>query len=546
MAFREVSVIEVREVLRAWLMGVGLRKVAEQAGVDRKTARRYVEAAQAAGLVREGGAGQLTDELIGQVVDRVRPVRADGRHGASWAVLEARHEQIRGWVEQGLQVEKIRLKLVRLGVQVPYRTLHRFCVERCAFSRGKTTVRVLDGAPGKECQVDFARLGLIYDPGQGRRRVAHVLIFTAVYSRHMFIWLTFSQTLEAVIAGCEQAWRFFGGVFKVLIPDNLSPVITDADAVNPTFTAGWLDYAQHAGFATDPARVRAPQDKPRVERMVQYVRGNFFAGEDFADLADAQARAEAWCRSTAGLRLHGTTAARPAEVFAEREADCLLPLPERLYDVPIFKKVKVHKDYHVEIGKALYSVPGEYIGRHLLARADGALVKLFDRGRLIKTHPRQAPGGRSTDRADLPEQRATYAMRDIDTLIRSAHRAGTNIGIYAERHFDDSLPWTRMRQVYRLLGLVRRYGAEPVDAACGKALELDVLSVSKISAMLAAGTEHVPIPAPRPAAGGAGRFARDPAEFNPPRRAHLALVGADTADISAAAIAATDSPGRPS
>jgi DNA-binding IclR family transcriptional regulator len=73
MAFREVAVIEVREVLRGWLGGAGLRKVAEQAGVDRKTARWYVEAAQRAGLVRDGGADQLTDELIGEVIERVRP-----------------------------------------------------------------------------------------------------------------------------------------------------------------------------------------------------------------------------------------------------------------------------------------------------------------------------------------------------------------------------------------------------------------------------------------------------------------------------------------
>ncbi|MGH3903660.1 MAG: hypothetical protein ACRDTE_05630, partial [Pseudonocardiaceae bacterium] len=76
--------------------------------------------------------------------------------------------------------------------------------------------------------------------------------------------LTYSQTLAAVIAGCEAAWEFFGGVFKVLIPDNLKAVVTDADALNPTLSTGWLDYAQHAGFGTDPARVRSPQDKPRV------------------------------------------------------------------------------------------------------------------------------------------------------------------------------------------------------------------------------------------------------------------------------------------
>lgn len=86
MAFREVRVTEVYEVLRRWLTGEGLRTVAERAGVDRKTARRYVAAAEAAGLVREEGEGQLSDELLGAVVAAVRPVRPSG-HGAAWQTL---------------------------------------------------------------------------------------------------------------------------------------------------------------------------------------------------------------------------------------------------------------------------------------------------------------------------------------------------------------------------------------------------------------------------------------------------------------------------
>lgn len=88
MAFREVAVNEIREVLRAWLGGAGLRRVAAQAGVDRKTARRYVEAAVEAGLARDGGPAQLTDELVGQVAQVVRPVRPGG-HGLGWEQLEA-------------------------------------------------------------------------------------------------------------------------------------------------------------------------------------------------------------------------------------------------------------------------------------------------------------------------------------------------------------------------------------------------------------------------------------------------------------------------
>jgi transposase len=513
MAFREVAVTEIREVLRAWLTGAGLRRVAAQAGVDRKTARRYVAAAVAAGLARDGGAGQLTDGLVGQVAEVVRPVRPGG-HGLGWERLEACRAEIGAWVKEGLTVVKIGVLLERRGIVVPYRTLHRFCAERCGYGRAAAaTVRVADGEPGAECQLDFGYLGMLFDPVTGRQRKVHALIFTACYSRHMFVWLSFTQTLAALVAGCEAAWVFFGGVFKVLIPDNASAIVADADAVNPRFTVGWLDYAQHCGFATDPARVRSPKDKPKVERAVQYVRGNFFAGEHFTGLADAQARAEAWCRDVAGMRIHGTIQDRPAEVFAEQEAGALLPL-SLPYDVPVFATVKVHRDFHVEVGRALYSAPKEYLGCHLDARADTALVKLFHRGQLVKTHPRQQPGRRVTDPADLPAEKTTYAMRDVTALARAARRHGDAIGVYAERLLDTDLPWTKMRQVYRLLGLARRYGPGPVDAACARALDLDVVNVTKIASMLEKATENTPLP-PRPAAAATARFARDPAEYRP-------------------------------
>jgi hypothetical protein len=152
MAYREVAVTEVREVLRGWLTGQGLRKVAEQAGVDRKTARRYVEAAVQAGLVRDGGPEQLTDELIGQVIDGARPARTHG-HGVAWEALEVQRAQIAEWVGKDLTVVKIGDLLARRGVMVPYRTLHRFCVERAGFrADARTTLRVADGEPGQECQ----------------------------------------------------------------------------------------------------------------------------------------------------------------------------------------------------------------------------------------------------------------------------------------------------------------------------------------------------------------------------------------------------------
>jgi transposase len=511
------------------MSGLGQRSAAQRAGMDRKTAARYIEAAQEVGVARDGGVDQLDDGVIGEIVGLVRPVRPDG-HGQTWEGLRDRQEQITQWVGKGLTIVKIHEFLAREGVVVAYRTLVRFCEQCCGFTgrRPAETVRVADGDPGVECQLDFGEVGLLFDPAVQRRRRTWALVFTAVYSRHQFVWLTHSQTLEALIAGCEAAWAFFGGVFKIIVTDNMKAIVAKADAVNPVLTQGWLDYAQHCGLHTDTARVRTPTDKPRVERAILYIQRNFWAGESFVDLADAQARVVIWCTSTAGLRVHGTTQARPAEVFAEAEQSLLLAVPAP-YDVPVFKTCKVHRDYHIEMCRSLYSVPREYLGQSVDVRADSALVRVTFRGRVVKVHPRMPAGRPSTDPTDLPEHKSAYAMRDLDRLVADARRHGEHVGEYAQRLLDESpLPWTRMRTVYRLLGLSRRYGGEAVDAACVRALDLDVVNVTKIESMLKRAAETLPAPKPRPVAATAGRFARDPGEYAVGRR-HLRLVhDADT------------------
>ena len=307
--------IEIREILRLWLQGRGLREVARLSGTDRKTVRRYVDRARACGVDRDGEACQLTDELLAAVIGGVRPSRPNGKSQA-WETIGAQAEQIKAWLDQDLTLTKVHTLLGRRGVLVSYRTLHRYAVTELEFGQRQTTVRVADCEPGAEVQVDFGRLGLLTDAADGRRRVVHGLIFTAVYSRHTFVWPTYRQTLNDVIAGFEAAWAFFGGVFAVVIPDNMKAIVDRADATDPKLNDAFREYAQARGFAVDPARVRSPRDKPRVERSVSYVRSNFFAGEDFRDLDDCRARAAHWCGEVAGMRVHGTTRLHPAEVFA--------------------------------------------------------------------------------------------------------------------------------------------------------------------------------------------------------------------------------------
>jgi hypothetical protein len=353
----------------------------------------------------------------------------------------------------------------------------------------------------------------VFDPARGRNRVVHALIFTACYSRHSFVWLTHRQTTEAVIAGFEAAWVFFGGVFRTVIPDNMAAIVDGADALEPRLNQAFVEYAQARGFMVDPARVRSPQDKGRVERSVPFVRRSFFAGEDFVDLADAQRRAEAWCDTTAGLRVHGTTQARPIEVFAGEEQPRLGPAPAEVYDLPIYATAKVHRDHHIEVARALYSVPGSLIGQRVEVRADRQLVRVFHHGQLVKVHPRQAPGRRSTDPDDLPSHKTVYALRDLDRLRRMAAGHGDAIGTFAAALLEHPLPWTKMRQVYALLGLVKKWGPARVEAACASALEHEQVNVGLIGRMLERGTEHTTIQPSLPGTVIAGRFARDPGHF---------------------------------
>lgn len=518
MAFREVRVFEVREVLRLWLRGKGLRPIGELSGMDRKTVRRYVDAAVELGLDRAGGDDQLTDVLLGQVVERVRPHRSDGR-GQARRLLDRHRDQLVEWLDNdGLTVVKVHQLLERKGVVVPERTLHRYALEELGIGRSarSSTVRVADGKPGDELQVDFGRLGRIPDPETDKQRDLWALVFTPVVSRFSFVWLTHRQRTEDVIAGFEAAWVFFGGVFATVVPDNMKTIVDAADALEPRLNQAFVEYAQARGFVIDPARVRSPQDKPRVERVVPYVRNNFFAAETFIDLADAQRRVEVWCRQRAGMRTHGTTQLRPAEHFGVEEAPVLAPAPRTVYDVPIYATAKVHRDHHIEVAKALYSIPGNLIGTRVEVRADRSLVRVFSRGQLIKIHPRQRPGGRSTDPEDLPSERTVYAMRDLDKLQRIAAGHGPAIGTYAAALLDIPLPWTKMRQVYALLGLVKKWGPDRVNAACERALDAEAINVGLIGRMLERGTENgdgVAVQQSLPHTVTRARFARDDSHF---------------------------------
>jgi hypothetical protein len=259
---------------------------------------------------------------------------------------------------------------------------------------------------------------------------------------------------------------------------------------------GFLEYAQSRGFHVDPTRVRAPRDKARVERSVQTVRDDCFGGEEPRSLDEARVLGRHWCFDGYGLRRHSTTQRLPREHFEAEERAALLPGPSEPYDVPQWSEPKVAPDQHAQVARALYSLPRPFRGRRLRARADAHTVRFYDGTKLVKAHPRVAPGQRQTDPADFPPEKAACARRDRAFFERQAAEHGVHIGRFAERLLAGPLPWGRMRQVFALLGLVRRYGATRLEAACQIALEADMTNVHRLRRLV----ETAPPPPPSPTA----------------------------------------------
>lgn len=493
MAYREVTMLEIKEVLRQWLGGWGKKRVASRSGLDPKTVRRYIQAAADCGLRPESGLPALTEDKMAEVMHALRG--GPGRpRGPSWQLCEAHRERIARLLQGRVRLSKVRRLLLREGIRIPYPTLHRFAVAELDFGRRAATIAVVDGEPGGELQVDTGWMTLLEPEGAAGARRFRAWIFTAVRSRHRFVYPCFKENTATAIEACEAAWEFFDGVFRVLIPDNTKAIISQADPLSPVATPDFLEYAQARGFALDPARVRRARDKGRVERAVIDVREDCFRGEVLRTLDDACRRARTWCLDEYGTRRHSTTQRRPLEHFLDEEQPALLPAPVTPYEAPLFAGPKVARDQYAQVAKALYSLPRQFMGQKLRARADSQTVRFYAKGILVKTHPRKPPGGRATDPADFPPEKAAYAHRDVAFFRGRAAQHGPAIGALAGKLLEGPLPWARMRQVYALLSLAKKYGDDRVEAACRLALAAEMHDVHRLKRMLAHGAVAPPSP----------------------------------------------------
>jgi transposase len=307
---------------------------------------------------------------------------------APWrAVIEAK-------LELGLSAQRIHQDLVaEHDFAGSYYSVRRFV--RGLEAAQELPFRRLECGPGEEAQVDFGRGAPVVSP-DGRRR-PYVFRVVLSHSRKAYSEAVYRQTTDDFLRCLENALWHFGGVPQRLVLDNLRAAVKRADWFDPDLNPKVLSFARHYGTAFLPTRPYTPRHKGKVERGIDYVQENALKGRTFASLGEENQFLLDWEQTVADTRLHGTTRRQVGTHFAAAERPALRPLPAERF--PCFHEARrvVHRDGHVEVERAYYSVPPEYLGRRVWARWDGRLVRVFnERLEQIALHVRHEPGRFST------------------------------------------------------------------------------------------------------------------------------------------------------
>jgi transposase len=489
MARRQFQVIDIVEVLQHWHAGRAKAVVATSLGLDRKTVRKYVSAAENAGFAPGGEPLSRTQwvEHVNEWFPELTKARVRSR---TFEVINVH----RSLIEEMLATNTVATVHQRLrdehGLGVGVTSFRLYVAEEFAEEKARSRVTVWrpEVPPGEEAQIDYGILGSWSDPSTGKVHRIWAFVMILAFSRHMFVRPVIRMDEQSWVAAHVAAFAYFNGAPARLVPDNLATGVTKSDLYDPLINRAYAELAAHYGCLVDPARVRRPKDKPRVERPMPYVRDSFWRGRDFTSEGAMQEAALVWCDEVAGRRHHRSLeGVQPLELFHESEAPALRALPPSPFELASWSTPKVGPDCHVKVGRTLYSVPWRYLGRRLDARESDRTVEIFCDGVVIKTWAR-LERGRQSDWADYPPEKVAFFMRTPQWCRARARELGPHV-----REVVDVLMEVnalhRLRSAQGVIRLAERY-EDRLDAACQRALEVGDPSYRTVKGILVAGTEH--------------------------------------------------------
>jgi transposase len=455
---RKLKMAEVHTIRMLSQAGHSNREISRLTGIHRETVAKYV------------------------AEDDSKPAKPDprGRSGPSSA-CESFRELIQAKLEAGLSGVRIFQDLRdEHGFTASYSSVRRYL--QTLEKTSPVPFRRIEVAPGEEAQIDFGTGAQVIRDGKRRRPWMFRIVLS--HSRKCYSECVWRQSTDDFIQCLENAFAYFAGVPKHLVIDNLKAAVARADWYDPEVHPKLQSFANHYRTIFLPTKAYTPRHKGKIESGVKYAKNNALKGRTFSSLTEQNDFLLDWETRIADTRIHGTTKRQIRLQYEQIERPALLPLP--LDRFPFFHESRrtVHRDGFVEVAKAYYSVPPEYVGRRLWVRWDSWLVRIFDdRWKQLIVHARAEPGRFQTADNHIPKQKVSAVERGADSLLRHLALVGPHT-----RQWSEALTQARGVEAVRVLvglkALARKYPSESLERACRIALSSGAFRLRVIRELL--------------------------------------------------------------
>jgi transposase len=489
----QLKMAMVHAILTLTRLGWSQRRIAQELEVDRETVARYVHSPPAdCGCPCEPSEAKPATNPIPGSEPASNPIPGfevaglpcPGKDPGPESLCEPFRAVIAEKLQQGLTGQRIYQDLVEgHGFSASYSSIRRF-VQRLDQSR-PIPFRRLEVLPGEQAQVDFGTGAAVLRP-EGKRRRPHVFRVVLSFSRKAYSEVVYHQTTENFLRCLENAFWYFGGVPQTIVIDNLKAAVGQADWYDPDLHPKIQSFCQHYGTVILPTKPRMARHKGKIERGVGYVQSNALKGRTFGSLAEQNEYLWDWEKRIADTRIHGTTR-QQVQVLFQEEKPHLTPLPAGRF--PSFEEGRrsVHRDGHIEVAKAYYSVPPEYTGRQVWVRWDGHLVRIFNsKMEPIAAHVQVEPGTFQTQEQHLHSKKISQVEQGTVSLLRRTVLLGTHAEQWA-RQMLEVRGIQGVRVLVGLLSLTHKHSRDEIDRACEIALTHGAVRLRTIRQLLQRG-----------------------------------------------------------
>lgn len=330
--------------------------------------------------------------------------------------------------------------------------------------------------PGELIEVDWAgTTSMLVDRDTGELTAAYIFVAVLPFSQYAYVEAFPSMKQESWIAAHVNMYQYFGGVSKILVPDNLKTGVVKSDWHNPELNKIYREMSEHYNTAIIPARVRKPKDKASVEGTVGNISTWIIAAlrnEKFFTLAELNKSIKTKLTSFNSKPFQKKEGSR-LSIFLGEEKSMLLPLPATPFELATLKQATVQFNYHIQVEKMHYSVPHEYIKYVVDVRITKNIIEVFYNNNRLCSHPKLHGriGQYSTVEEHMPEDHQKYLKWNSERFISWAEKIGPSTTITIKSILAS---YRVEEQGYKscmgLLKLADKYSVIRLEAACSRAL----------------------------------------------------------------------------